>query len=194
MPRDGDKIRRLLQLTALELYQDIGYEQTTAAQIAAKAGVTERTFFRHFPDKREVLFDGDAEFSAALMSGVRNAPAGLGPWDTLFFAFKSVEPMFVENRQFSEPRRRVIASNPALQERALAKTNSMIAVLTEALCERGVPNHQARLAAQMGAAALSHAVEAWFNDGTLDLVDQILKAFHEVREISAARLESVIDQ
>ena len=193
MPRDGDKIRQLLQRTALELFHDVGYEQTTAAQIAEKAGVTERTFFRHFADKREVLFDGDAAFSAALTNGVRNAPPGLGPWDILLVAFKSVEPLFIENRQFSEPRQRVIACNPALQERALAKTNSMIVVLTAALCERGVPNHHAKLAAQMGAAALSHAVEAWFNDGTSDLGDQIVKAFNEVRDISAARSEPLND-
>lgn len=185
MARDGGKIRRRLQLAALELYRDRGYEQTTAAEIAAKAGVTERTFFRHFADKREVLFDGDAVFSDALTSAVRHAPAGLGPWDTLFFAFQSVEPMFIENRSFSQPRQRVIASNPALQERAMAKTRSVIAALTATLCERGVARHRAGLAAELGMATLGHAVTAWFADDSRDLRDHLELAFREVRDLSA---------
>jgi AcrR family transcriptional regulator len=189
MPRDGKQVRKRLQLAALELYRDRGYEQTTAADIAGKAGVTERTFFRHFPDKREVLFDGDAAFSDALTSAVRRAPPALGPWDTLFLAFRSVEQIFVENRPFSEPRQRVIASSPALQERAMAKTRSLIAALTSALSERGVPARQASLAAQMGMAALSHAVAAWFGDDTNDLEGHIARAFHDVRDLSSSSSE-----
>jgi len=104
-----------------------------AAEIAAKAGVTERTFFRHFPDKREVLFDGDVAFTEAVTAAVRNAPKTLGPWDTLFFAFDSVKQRFVENRPFTEPRQRVIASSPALQERATAKARSLTAAVASAL-------------------------------------------------------------
>src|SRR6201996_7685044 len=107
MPRDGEKVRKRLQWAALELYRERGYEETTAAEIAAKAGVTERTFFRHFPDKREVLFNGDVAFVEALSAGVRNAPSVLGPWDTLQFAFTTVKHIFVENRSFPEPRHRV---------------------------------------------------------------------------------------
>ena len=191
MPRDGSEVRKRLQLAALELYRDRGYEQTTAADIAAKAGVTERTFFRHFPDKREVLFDGDAVFSDALTSAVRHAPPALGPWDTLFLAFRSVEQMFVENRPFSEPRQRVIASCSALQERAMAKTRFVIAALTSALSERGVPAHQASLAAQMGMATLSHAVAAWFDDDSSDLGEHIVRVFHDVRDLSSSSSELV---
>src|SRR5271167_1201302 len=124
MPRNREEVRRRLQQAALELYRERGYEQTTTAEIAAKAGVTERTFFRHFPDKREVLFDGDLAFSESLAAAVRSAPSELGPWDTLYFAFNTVKHVFVENRPFTEPRQRVIAGNPALQERAAAKTRS----------------------------------------------------------------------
>ena len=185
MPRDGKEVRRRLQLAALELYRDRGYEQTTAADIAARAGVTERTFFRHFADKREVLFDGDAAFIGALTSAVRQAPPALGPWDTLFLAFRSVEPMFVENRPFTGPRQQVIAASPALQERAMAKTRSVIAALASALCERKVPPHQASLAAQMGMATLSHAVATWFDDDSSDLLDHIVLAFHDVRNLAS---------
>ena len=182
-------MRKRLQFAALELYRERGYEETTAAEIAARAGVTERTFFRHFPDKREVLFDGDAAFSEALTSAVRHAPPALGPWDALFLAFDSVKHMFVENRPFSEPRQRVIASSPALQERAMAKTRSLITALSSALCERGTPAQLANLAAQMGMATLSHAVAAWFEDGPSDLGEHIVVAFHEVRDLSSSSTE-----
>ena len=186
MPRNGEDVRKRLQLAALELFSQGGYEEITAAEIAAKAGVTERTFFRHFPDKREVLFDGDTAFIEGLTSAVREAPAALGPWDTLFVAFNSVKHLFVENRPFTEPRQRVIASSPALQERAVAKLRAVNAALASALCERGVAARQANLAAQMGMATLSHAVAAWFADSRCDLGEQIVIAFQEVRDLSSS--------
>ena len=186
MPRNAEEVRKRLQWAALELFRERGYEETTAAGIAAKAGVTERTFFRHFSDKREVLFDGDIAFSEALATAVRNAPKALGPWDTLYFAFNTVKHVFVENRPFTEPRQRVIAASPALQERAAAKTRLLIAALASALCERGLSVPQANLAAQMGMATLSHGVAAWFNDGSIDLGEHIVKAFQEARDLSSS--------
>jgi AcrR family transcriptional regulator len=191
LPRDGEKVRKRLQWAALELYSERGYEETTAAEIAAKAGVTERTFFRHFPDKREVLFDGDAAFSEALTTAVRTAPEGLSPWDTLFHAFNSVKHIFVENRPFTEPRQCVIASSPALQERAMAKTRSLIVAVASALCERGLTAPQANLAAQMGMATLSHGVQAWFNDGSIDLGEHVVRAFQEAHDLSSSNMAIV---
>ena len=188
MPRNGEEVRKRLQWAALELFRDCGYEETTAAEIAAKAGVTERTFFRHFPDKREVLFDGDAAFTEAVTAAVRNAPGTLGPWDTLFFAFDSVKQTFVQNRPFTEPRQRVIARSPALQERATAKTRSLTAAVASALCERGLTVPQANLAAHMGMATLSHGVSAWFNDGSIDLGEHIVRAFQEARDLSSSNV------
>jgi AcrR family transcriptional regulator len=188
MPRNGQEVRKRLQWAALELFRERGYEVTTATEIAAKAGVTERTFFRHFPDKREVLFDGDAAFTEAVTTAVRNAPKTLGPWDTLFFAFDSVKQMFIENRPFTEPRQRVIASSPALQERAMAKARSLTAAVASVLCERGLTVPQANLAAQMGMATLSHGVSAWFHDGSIDLGEHIVKAFQEARDLSSSNV------
>ena len=185
MPRSGENVRRRLQQAALELYGERGYDQTTAAEIAAKAGVTERTFFRHFADKREVLFAGETVLGDLLNGAVRDAPAELGPWDTLFRAFRAAEPLFVENRAFAEPRHRIVESSPALQERALAKTRALIAGLASALRARGVPAHEAMLVAQMGMAALSHAVACWFDDGSIGLGDHIVQAFRKVRDLSA---------
>ena len=185
MPRDAKKVRRRLQQAALELFGDRGYEATTAAEIAASAGVTERTFFRHFADKREVLFDGDTVLGELLAGAVRDAPAEAGPWDALFRAFRAAEPLFIDNRAFSEPRQRVIRGSPALQERALAKTRLLIAGLASALQARGVQEHVAMLAAQMGMAALSHAVSCWFDDVSVDLDDHLVQAFLKVRDLSA---------
>ncbi|MDE3177201.1 MAG: helix-turn-helix transcriptional regulator, partial [Pseudomonadota bacterium] len=75
MPRSGEDSRRRLQKAAFDLFEERGYDQTTAAEIAARAGVTERTFFRHFPDKKEVLFAGEAAFRATLTAAVAAAPA-----------------------------------------------------------------------------------------------------------------------
>jgi AcrR family transcriptional regulator len=192
MPRNGEEVRKRLQWAALELYSEHGYEETTAAEIASKAGVTERTFFRHFSDKREVLFDGDTAFSEALATAVRNAPETLNPWDTLYFAFNTVKHVFVENRPFTEPRQHVIASSPALQERATAKTRALIAAVASALCERGLTAPQANLAAQMGMATLSHGVAAWFKDGSIDLAEHIDRAFQEARDLSSSNKTTTI--
>lgn len=184
MPRDAAKVRKSLQWAALELFRERGYEETTASEIAAKAGVTERTFFRHFPDKREVLFDGDAAFSETLAAAIRNVPDHLSPWDALFVAFNGVKHIFVENRLFTEPRQRVIADNPALQERAAAKSRLLTASVASALAKRGLTAPQANLAAQMGMAILSHGVAAWFHDGSMDLGEHIVRAFEEAHDLS----------
>ena len=184
MPRNVEKVRKRLQWSALELFRDRGYEQTTAAEIAAKAGVTERTFFRHFADKRDVLFDGEAAFSEALTRAITNAPKALSPWDTLLVAFDSVKQMFIENRPFTEPRQHVIAATPALQERAMAKTRSLVAAVTSALCQRGVAEPEANLVAWMGMAASSYGVAAWFKNSSVDLGEHMVEAFQQASRLS----------
>ncbi len=185
MPRDGEKVRRLLQEAALTLYHERGFDRTTTAEIAAKAAVTERTFFRHFADKREVLFDGEAALAAVLIDAVRKAPADLGPWPTLLRAFQAATVLLVENRQLSEPRRRIIASSPPLQERELAKAASLAAKLASALRERGVADQLASLAAQLGMAAFAQAFACWLDDHPGDLDEHLSKAFRDVRELSS---------
>ena len=180
MPRDAQKVRRRLQDAALELFQTRGYEETTAADIAAAAGVTERTFFRHFPDKREVLFGGEEEFIDTLTRAVVDAPPELGPLEALFHAFPSVAPLFIANRPFTAPRRQVIAAHPALQERAQTKSRAVTSALVAALCQRGVPERTATLAAQIGMAVLAHAVAAWFDSESTDLGAHVEQAFDEL--------------
>lgn len=186
MPRDGEKGRRRLQEAALKLFGERGYDKVTAADIAAEAGTTQRTFFRHFPDKREVLFGGEDQFIDALTQAISSAPAALGPWDALRGALLSVEPLFIENLAFSMPRQRLIASHPALQERAQTKLRGVMTGLTSALRERGVPEGTAALAAQMAMAAMNRAISAWFADETSSLAEHINQAFSDVRAIASA--------
>src|SRR3954454_23851391 len=117
VPRSGAEARRRLQQAALELYRERGFDRTTTAEIAARAGVNERTFFRHFADKREGLFDGEAALRAELVQSVAEAPGGLPPLDVLLGAFRKAGRILEDNRPFSEPRLAVIAATPALRER-----------------------------------------------------------------------------
>jgi AcrR family transcriptional regulator len=186
MPRSGEEARRRLQQAALELFRERGYEATTTAEIAAKAGVTERTFFRHFPDKREALFDGEGAFRAALGDAVLAAPKDLSPMGALLCAFRSVEPVLEANRPFTEPRQAVIAQTPALQERVLTKTAGLIDALSAALRRRGVEAGAAMLAAQVGMAAFGYAANAWFEDPAPGLAAHLTHAFATLQDLSSA--------
>ena len=179
----ADTARQRLQTAAVELFGERGFDGTTAAEIAARAGVTERTFFRHFADKREVLFDGQAVLLDALLRAVRAAPDGEAPLATLFRAFRSVRPLLEGNRSFAEPRHAVIVATPALQERELAKTAALAEALAEALRDRGVPDLRATLAAQTGMAAFAHVTIAWLNDPDPGLAERLDRAERDLRAL-----------
>ena len=184
MPRSGEEARRRLQQAALELFSERGYEQTTAFEIAVRAGVTERTFFRHFSDKREVLFDGQATLRAALTSAIARAPDGLQPLEVLYWAFRSVEQLLEDNRSFSFPRQQVIASTPALQERELAKIAALIENLARALRQRGVDEPSATLAAEVGMAVFCHAITSWFVEPSRPLGTHLDRTFANLCQLS----------
>ncbi len=205
VPRSGAEARRRLQQAALELYRERGFDRTTTAEIAARAGVNERTFFRHFPDKREVLFDGEADLRAALTREVAAAPADLPPLAVLLRAFRKAARILEDNRPFAEPRLALIAETPALRERDLAKGAAVSEALAEALRGRGVPDRKADLAARTGWAAFHHAAQAWIDDsapgdlaeggsaaggpaagGSAQGLDRhLLRAFEDLRSLAA---------
>ena len=180
-----DDVRMRLQGAALELFRERGYDRTTAAEIAARAGVTERTFFRYFPDKREVLFDGEAMVQAALTASIADAPDGLGPLDTLFRAFRSFQPVLEDNWSFSKPRHEVISATPALHERELAKIAALADALAAALKARGVADLRAVLAARTGMAVFVHAILSWLDDPTVGLGERFDLAFREMKALLA---------
>jgi AcrR family transcriptional regulator len=184
VPRSGAEARRRLQTAALELYREHGFDQTTTAEIAARAGVTERTFFRHFPDKREVLFGGEAALRDALARAVAEAPDGLRPLETLLYAFRKAGRILEDSRPFSEPRLEIIAATPALRERELAKSASLTEAVAEALRQRDVAAGLADLAAQTGWAAFHHAAQAWISDPSQSMDAHLTQAFDDLRTLS----------
>lgn len=183
MPRDGTRARARLRQAALELYRDRGYDETTAAQIAERAGVTERTYFRHFADKREVLFDGEAELRTILVDAIITAPPGLAPLPVVVQALIAAVPLLIANRHIAEQRGKIIAVTPALQERAYAKTAALVDALADALVERGTTPSTARLTAKVAMAAFEHANRRWSDDPTLDLGAAIARAADEVKAL-----------
>jgi AcrR family transcriptional regulator len=182
MKKDND-VRARLQAAALELFGERGYDRTTAAEIAARAGVTERTFFRYFPDKREVLFDGEAFVREALTVSIINAPPGLGPIDTLFSAFRAFQPALEDSWSYSKPRQEVISAAPELRERELAKIEALAEGLATALMTRGVPNLRAVLAAQIGMAAFVHSTVSWLEDPSVRLAERFDLTFREMKAL-----------
>ncbi|BDZ51269.1 TetR family transcriptional regulator [Frondihabitans sucicola] len=158
--------RDRLQEAALELYDSRGFEETTAADIARAVGLTERTFFRHFADKREVLFDGQEFFQAAFVSGVEKAPSGAAAIEIVTSALESAAAFFpAERRDYSRLRQRIIVANPALQERELLKMAGLARTLAAAIRGRGVPDPQATLAAETGVTVFGVAFLAWLEPG-----------------------------
>src|SRR5580698_7402932 len=131
--------RGRLQEAALALYSERGFDQTTAAQIAERAGVSERTFFRHFADKREVLFGGSALLGERIVAGVAGAPEDDGPFNAVSRGLDAAATMLGEfRRDLSRQRQAVIATNPELRERELAKLADYAVAVAAALRERGV--------------------------------------------------------
>lgn len=182
MPRSGEEARKRLERAALELYEEHGYDQTTAAQIAARAGVNERTYFRHFPDKREVLFRVEATQQTALARAFAAVPEDVAPLAAVLQAFRRMGPDLEHNRSFAEQRHRIIAATPALRERELAKAAGLSLVVADALKTRGVTDWTARLLAEVTTAALGHAVHTWTSDPSTGIDDLIVRAFMELRE------------
>ncbi|MGH9088446.1 MAG: TetR family transcriptional regulator [Acidimicrobiales bacterium] len=154
--------RGRLQEAALALYAERGFDQTTAAQVAEQAGVTERTFFRHFADKREVLFGESAFLQEQIVAGVAGAPAAGGPLDAVSRGLDAAVAMLGEfRRDLSQKRQAVIAANPELRERELAKLADYTAAVGAILRQRGVREPQATLAAEVGMMVLRVALQRW---------------------------------
>ena len=186
MPRNGEPVHRRLQQAALELFRERGFDATTAAEIAARAGVTERTFFRHFADKREILFEGAAQLRDLLTDAVTQAPPSWEPMPVLVGAFQAVVGLVEAGRPVAEARHQVIATNPALRERELAKVAALTTALAEALEGRGVAPHLALLAAGAGMAAFRSAATSWHADPTRPLPAHIVAAFENLAHLAAA--------
>jgi len=176
-----------LQKAALELFATRGYEQTTATEIAQSVGLTERTFFRHFTDKREVLFHGQQLLRQAFLDGVAAAPPDASPLETVASAVRSAASFFPgERRQHSRARQSVIDKNPALQEREVHKLASIAATLAGALRARGADELAASLAAESGITVFGISFAHWIREGEeRSLADIATDVFRELRTLTA---------
>jgi AcrR family transcriptional regulator len=156
--------RGRLQEAALALYGERGFEQTTVAEIARRAGLTERTFFRHFADKREVLFYGSGILQDLLVKAVAGAPPTASPIDAVAAGLDAIPAMFQDRREGSRQRQAVINANAELQERELIKLAKLAMALAGALRERGVPDPAASLAAEAGQPDLAQLMRESLGD------------------------------
>lgn len=153
-----------LHAAAMELYVAQGYEQTTVAEIAERAGVTPRTFFRHFGDKREVLFAGSEQIQHTMRAALGTAPADVSPMDAVGLALDAAAEMVGSDVRHSQRRQAVIEANAELRERELIKMATLAGVLSEGLVERGLGEREARLVAEAGIAVFRAGFEDWVRD------------------------------
>jgi AcrR family transcriptional regulator len=176
-----------LQQAALALYGERGYEETTVAEIAERAGLTKRTFFRHFADKREVLFWGSDLLEQRMVAAIKAAPASASALGMIGAALDAAGVRFEEVREFAGLRYRIVASSPELQERELLKAASLVAAMTQALRAQEFDDTTATLAAWTGATILHVTYEQWANDPDQAPFQQIARdALAQLREIAAA--------
>jgi AcrR family transcriptional regulator len=177
-----------LGAAAMELYVERGFEQTTVAEIAQRAGLTARTFFRYFADKREVLFAGSSQLQENLVTALEAAPASASPIAAVAAALDAAAAMLGERRDFSRQRQSVIAANPELQERELIKMATLSTALADGLRRRGVPDPQAGLAAEAGIAVFRVAFERWVTDADdRDLAEVMHDSLDQLIALTAQR-------
>jgi AcrR family transcriptional regulator len=158
--------RERLQAAALDLFDSRGFEKTTAAEIAQAAGLTERTFFRYFTDKREVLFDGEHRLERTFTAAVAGAPPDASALEMVSLGLAAAGDFFAdERRDWSRRRQRVISEHPALQERELLKLAGLAAAVAAAMRDRGIPEPAATLAAESAVTVFGVAFATWIAEG-----------------------------
>lgn len=176
-----------LRSAALELFATRGFEQTTAADIARAVGLTERTFFRHFADKREVIFAGQDQLVATIVDAVSTAATGEPPMAAVARGIAAAGGHFTGDRRESARQRQVVVdANPSLQERERHKLARLADSVAGALRARGVPEPAATLAGETGATVFTVAFGQWITDGET-------RPFGEVAAAVLAELTAVLN-
>ena len=178
--------RDRLALAALELFTERGYEATTVADIAARAGLTERTFYRQYADKREVLFGEPAAYNAVYTDAIAEAPADASPLDAVAAALRATGPFFEGRHAYARQRNAIINANPALQEREQVKRLHLTDAIAAALRERGATDATAALTAELCTAAFHQAFARWVAcDEESDLGELAVAVLDELRAAAA---------
>ncbi len=179
-----------LVIAAVDLFTEQGYDATTVAQIAERAGVTKSTFFRHFSDKRELLVAGQETLSRLLADGITEAPAGASPLEAVAAGLeRASSAMGPTNRELGPRLTAAVAASTELQERDALKSVGMAAAMTAALVARGFPAPTAHLAGELGVLAFKRGYAQW-SDTDRDADDQLssytLSALDELRTASTS--------
>ena len=173
-----------LVVAAITLFAEQGYQATTVSEIAERAGLTQRTFFRYFSDKREVLFGGSGELGRLWLEAVAAAPPDATPLAVVTAGLDPVAEMFIERHSFARTRAAIIEANPELKERELIKLQNLAGAIEEALTERGVSASAATLAAQAGVTVFHVGFASWVQQNDPN-------AFRRLMDESLAELRSV---
>jgi AcrR family transcriptional regulator len=180
--------RGRLEQAALALYGERGFENTTVAEIAGRAGLTERTFFRHFADKREVLFAGADVLRELLVDSVARASDSVAPIDTVGAALEAAGALLQQRREYARQRQAIIAANAELRERELIKLASLASAIADTLRRRGVTDPAASLTAEAGIAVFRIAFERWVDEtNQRDLPELIRDSLDELKAVTAGR-------
>jgi AcrR family transcriptional regulator len=182
--------RERLVIAAVDLFTEQGYDDTTVAQIAERAGVTKSTFFRYFPDKRDVLVAGQETLTHLLTEGIAEAPVGATPLEAVAAGLERVSgEMGPINRELGPRMKAAVAASAELRERHLLKSVGLAAAITAALVARGVPDSTARVAGELGVLAFSLGFTEWSEaarNTEHDLAHYAIGALNELRAASAS--------
>ncbi|WP_328473066.1 TetR/AcrR family transcriptional regulator [Streptomyces sp. NBC_00448] len=174
-----------LVVAAVDLFTEQGYDATTVAQIAERAGVTKSTFFRYFSDKRELLVAGQETLGRLLADGITEAPVSAGPLQAVAAGLERASgAMGPANRELGPRLKAAVAASTELQERDALKSVGLAAAMTAALVARGVPEPTAHLAAELGVLAFKRGYAQWSEgerDDTEGLAPHALAALEDLR-------------
>jgi AcrR family transcriptional regulator len=187
MPRWQPDARARLQEAALALYGERGFDETTVAEIAERAGLTKRTFFRYFADKREVLFWGAERLGELLVTAIDAAPVSTPALGLVTIALDAVAARFEDQRELAARRYRIVAASPELRERQLVKFASLASAVARALRARGIGDTAAILAADAGISVFRAAFQRWVDETTQQSLRQLIgESLTQLREVAAA--------
>ncbi|HEX3487780.1 MAG TPA: helix-turn-helix domain-containing protein [Streptosporangiaceae bacterium] len=187
-----DASGRLAQ-AAMALYAEQGFEKTTAAEIAARAGLTERTFFRHFADKREVLFYGTDSLQDMLTGAIAGAPPDATAMDAVGAALQAAGAVIEETPDLARLRNEIVSANAELRERELTKMAELAAAMAGALRERGVLDPAASLAGETGIAVFRVAFTRWISEtGQPGLPAILRESMEQLKDVLAPAMRAEV--
>ena len=186
MSRWSPNARGRLERAAYDLFVERGYEETTVADIARRAGLTERTFFRHYADKREVFFGGAAVLQEELLRALDAVSPDVSTFEAVRISVEAIAHLMRDRRALARERQRLVLAHADLRERELIKRATLTAALTNSLRQRGVPEPAASLAADMGIAVFYIGFVRWLDDpAEREFVDIVREGFDHIKAVAS---------